>query len=172
MEKLTYSFEFGEIPQLNSVNDLNEGCFLCIWHANKIPPHIGIISNGKYFSLKVKGKDIDIPVSDIVKLINIKGIPTVFIKVDHEIKPERLAEIFSEYIRAEASKITCLTPITEAFEVKDEVFILSELLKYFESKKLIRQLFGLNLNSDFKGIRFYGKEEIEARLKQLSKHHV
>lgn len=167
-----YSFEFDTIRQLDRSSDLNAGCFLCIWHADKIPPHIGIISNGKYFSLKVKGKDVDIPVSDIVKLINIKRIPTVFIGVDTDIKLERIAEIFSEYTRAEASKVSCLTPITEVFEVKENVFMLSELLKYFESKKLIRQLFGLNLSSDFKGILFYGKEEIEARLKQLSKYHI
>lgn len=167
-----YSFEFDEIRQLESSNHLNTGCFLCIWHADKIPPHIGIISNGSYFSLKVKGKDSNIPVSDIVKLITKKGISTVFVEIKIDIDSQQIAKIFSKYERAEASKVTCLTPITEIFDVKEKVYMLFELLNYFASKKQIRQLFGLNLKPDFKGILSYGKEEIEARLKQLSKQHI
>ena len=52
-----YSFQFDTINSLNNESALNTGCYLCIWHANKIPPHIGILIDGSYFSLKVKGKD-------------------------------------------------------------------------------------------------------------------
>lgn len=167
-----YSFEFDTIQALQSVQQLNQGCFLCIWHANKIPPHIGIIIQGRYYSLKVKGKDSDIPVSEIVKLIERKKIATVIAEVKTTIDTRRISSVFFTYDKAEASKVTCLTPITEVFEVKDHINILSELLNYFQSKQQIGQLFGLNLEPDFKGILFYGKEEIEARLKQLSKHHI
>lgn len=169
VEKLRYSFEFDSILPLTDSHKIKEGCFLCIWHADKIPPHIGIIINGMYFSLKVKGKDVDIPVFDIVKLIQKKQITTVFVEIESDLELNQVARIFSLYEKAEASKVTCLTPITEIFGVKNQVNMLSELLNYFQSKQQIGQLFGLNLKPDFKGILFYGKEEIESRLKQLSK---
>lgn len=164
-----YSFEFDTLQPLQSDQQLNQGCFLCIWYANKIPPHIGIIIQGRYYSLKVKGKDSDIPVSEIVKLIQKKKITTVIAEVKTTIDIHRISTVFSTYSKAEASKVTCLTPITEVFGVKEHVNMLSELLNYFQSKQQIGQLFGLNLESDFKGILTYGKEEIESRLKQLSK---
>ena len=80
-----------------------------------------------------------------------------------------MEEVFSKFQVAQESKATCLTPITEIFEVNENVHMLSDLLNYFKEKNQIGQLFGLNLNPDFKGILAYGKEKIEARLKQLSK---
>jgi hypothetical protein len=164
-----YSFEFDSISQLNNYQELNSGFFLCIWHANKIPPHIGVLINGAYYSLKVKGKDANIPVQDIVKLIERKGICTVFTEIKCDVSKTKVEEIFSKFQVARESKATCLTPITEIFEVRENVHMLSDLLNYFKEKNQIGQLFGLNLNPDFKGILAYGKEEIEARLKQLSK---
>ena len=57
MAKLMSSFEFENVLDLNSESALKEGFFLWIWHADKIPPHIGCSINGVYFSLKVNGKD-------------------------------------------------------------------------------------------------------------------
>ncbi len=163
-----YSFEFETISQLKDFQDLNAGFYLCIWHANKIPPHIGVIIDGSYFSLKVKGKDENIPVKDIVKLISRKEICSLFVKIDANINKFYVEEVFSRFKIAEESKASCLTPITEIFNVNESVYKLSELLNYFKAKNQIDQVFGLNLTSDFKGILSYGKEEIEARLKQLS----
>ena len=163
-----YSFEFNTISQLKEYQELNSGFFLCIWHANKIPPHIGVIIDGSYFSLKVKGKDANIPVQDIVKLINRKGICSVFVKIDINFNKFYVEEVFSRFQIAQESKASCLTPITEIFNVNESIHKLSELLNYFKGKNKIDQVFGLNLTSDFKGILSYGKEEIEARLKQLS----
>ena len=163
-----YSFEFNTISQLKEYQELNSGFFLCIWHANKIPPHIGIVNDGLYFSLKVKGKDTNIPVQDILKLINRKEICTIFVKIKLEINKTTVEEVFSRFQIAQESKATCLTPITEIFDVNNTVHKLSELLNNFKVKNQIDQVFGLNLTADFKGILSYGKDEIEARLKQLS----
>ena len=41
-----YSFEFSHINPLQDFKSLQQGFFLCIWHANKIPPHIGVVIDG------------------------------------------------------------------------------------------------------------------------------
>ena len=164
-----YSFEFNTIADLKENQDLKLGFFLCIWHANKIPPHIGVLIDGFYYSLKVKGKDTKIPVQEIIKLINRKSICTVFVEINLPINQQFVEDVFSNYDFAVESKSTCLTPITEIFNLVESISQLSDLLKHFNEKNQIGQVFGLNLTSDFKGILSYGKEEIEARLKQLSK---
>jgi len=164
-----YSFKFENIGRLIDDKQLYQGCFLCIWHAHKIPPHIGILINGFYYSLKVNGKDFAIPVTEIVKLINRKEICTVFVKVKFVITKEEVEYIFSNYISANASQNTCLSPISEVFMLNEKVNVLADLLNSFKKQGLIGEIFGLNLVRDFRGIPFYGKEEIEARLKALSK---
>ena len=164
-----YSFEFSHIKPLQDFKSLQQGFFLCIWHANKIPPHIGVVIDGAYFSLKVKGKDLNIPVNDIVKLIEKKGICSVFVKIEQPVEKSDVAHVFSKFQNAQETIATCLTPITEIVQVQNTVHKLSDLLNYFNAKNQISQVFGLNLGADFKGILTYGKEEIEARLKQLNK---
>ena len=164
-----YSFEFYKINELTDINELVKGCYICIWHAHKIPPHIGILIDGLYFSLKVKGKDIAIPAQEIVKVIQRKNICSVFVEIKNEVDLRTIKYVFSNYEKAEKNNFTCLTPITEVFELNDEVHLLGDLLNYFKQKQQIGKLFGLNLIPDFKGIQRYGKAEIEARLEQLSK---
>lgn len=164
-----YSFQFDTINSLNDKSVLNTGCYLCIWHANKIPPHIGLLIDGSYFSLKVKGKDTAIPVTEILKIINRKEICTLFVEVENEVVKSKIIEVFAKYSNAEAYKFSCLTPIAEVFDTNQNVNMLADLLNSFKEKNQIGKVFGLNLIPDFKGIPQYGKEEIEARLKALSK---
>jgi hypothetical protein len=163
-----YSFEFDSIIQLKDFQELNGGCFLCVWHADKIPPHIGISFKGAYYSLKVNGKDTAIPVNEIVKIINKKNISVVFIEIRIDLDRMEIERVFSNYLCAKVGESTCLSPITEICGINNRIYILADLLNYFKGKQQIGQLFGLNLKPDFKGILPYGREEIEARLKQLS----
>ena len=164
-----YSFKFEKVEGLINNERLYKGCFLCIWHAHKIPPHIGLLVDGFYYSLKVNGKDFAIPVSEIVKLINRKEICTVFVEVKYVLTKEEVEFVFSNYLSAKVSLHTCLSPISEIFKLSEKVNLLADLLNSFKSQGQIGEIFGLNLNPDFGGIPLYGKEEIEARLKSLSK---
>jgi hypothetical protein len=165
-----YSFEFDSIIQLKDFQELNLGCYLCIWHADKIPPHIGISINGFYYSLKVNGKDTAVPVSEIVKIINKKNICSVFAEILVNIDSIDVERFFSRYKCAKEGESTCLSPITEIYYVNNHIDLLADLLNYFKGKQQIGQLFGLNLISNFKGILTYNREDVEARLKQLSEN--
>ena len=71
------SYQFSSISDLSDVTILNNGLFLCVLHADKTPPHIGISINGLYYSLKAKGKDIALPVNEVFKVVERKKIATV-----------------------------------------------------------------------------------------------
>lgn len=164
-----YSFELNNIIQFSDIEELKSGCFLCVWYADKIPPHIGIVVDGLYFSLKVKGKDTAIPLEDSVKVIQRKKSCTVFIELKINVTIEEVQKSFLNYKNAEYLKSTCLTPIIEIFNRSETVKMLADLLNSFEKKKEIGRVFGLNLPPDFKGIRSYRQEDIDFRIKSLSK---
>lgn len=164
------------MEQLNSVFDSIEGfspshppllsksTCLWVWNADKVPPHVGISSNGLYYSLKVNGKDWQVPISVLFDVIEKKNIPTLcFILRD---KVFDLATHFEKYERAEAGNITCLFPIRDLLNLEG-VGQLSELLNALSDEDRIDRCIGFNLPENYSGIPAYSIEEIHRRLEQL-----
>lgn len=162
-----YSFEFQTIDSFEETTRFEKGFYLWIWHANKIPPHIGCSINGKYFSLKVKGKDNGIDSFKAFQLIQKKSIPALFIELNQSIIPSYLQEVYDRYQHAEPNIATCLTPISQLFNCLSEVRQLSELLKYLQDRNKIEKVFGVNLDNDYRGILNYNQEDITNRLQKL-----
>ena len=160
-------FNFGIISNLKESSVFNKGYFLWIWHADKIPPHIGCSINGYYYSLKVNGKDEGILTSKVVSVIENKKIPSVFVQLKKDFSPSEIRSIFSNYQLAESTKSTCLSPITELFQCSDSVFQLSELLKYLKERGEIETFFGLNLTEDYRNLPNYSRDDITSRLLKL-----
>lgn len=162
-----YSFEFSDIQPLSVTTRFEDGFFLWIWHANKIPPHIGCSINGKYFSLKVKGKDNGIDSFKAFQLIQKKSVPTLFVELNQSINASYVQEVFDGYQHAEPQIATCLTPISQLFNCLTNVKQLSELLKYLQDRNKIEKVFGVNLDNDYRGILNYSQEDITNRLQKL-----
>lgn len=166
MELLNCDFEFKTIQKSLDSLDLNR-TLLWILHADKIPPHIGISSSRAYFSLKVKGKDEELPVDKLLLLIENKKITTVTIELALDIELEVLKAKFNQFTKAEDLNATCLTPIKELLTPKSKVSRLKDLLETLNNTGKIACVYGLNLNSQFKGIPYYTIEEIKKRLELL-----
>lgn len=160
-------FNFSRILEFYDRTFLQNGFFLWVWHADKIPPHIGCSADGLYFSLKVNGKDSALKTNKIFSLIDSKKIPTLFIKIKREIRSRELFETFDHFLMAESGKTTCLSPITELLSCNSTVFQLSELLKHLEEMNQLEAVFGLNLADGYSSLPAYTKEDIENRLRKL-----
>jgi hypothetical protein len=160
-------FNFGTISNLKESSVFNKGYFLWIWHADKIPPHIGCSLNGHYYSLKVNGKDEGLFTSKVVSVIENKKIPSVFVQLKKDFIPSEIQTVFANYQLAESTKNTCLTPITELFQCSDSIFQLSELLKYLKERGEIEIVFGLNLTKDYIYLPNYTQDDIKSRLLKL-----
>jgi hypothetical protein len=160
-------FKFDHIYPLKDRTILQNGFFLWIWYADKIPPHIGCSIDGAYFNLKVNGKEMSLKSEKILPLIETKKIPTLFIKVKTTIRLSDLLDVYSHYQKAETGKSTCLSPITELFACSSVIFQLSELLKHLASEDKLETVFGLNLADGYSSLPAYTTEDIENRLRKL-----
>lgn len=162
-----YSFRFDSIQKITSAADLVGKNHLVIWHADKIPPHIGISTEAGYFSLKVVGKDENLPLHHVFRIANQKKILVLFIELKDEFKFEDVQNVFSSYDFALPNENTCLTPITELLKKTSTINQLSDLLIHLFHIDFKRKVFGLNLSENYQGIPSYGKEEIQDRLRKL-----
>lgn len=166
MESSKCDFQFENI--INSIETLDVNrTLLWILHADKIPPHIGISTKGYYFSLKVNGKDENLPVEKLLSLCQTKKMSVVIVQLLKNLSLEDLKIKFSDFEKAEDIKTTCLTPIKELFKNGTNVLKLKDLLETLNIRGEIKQVFGLNLNNNFKGIPFYTVEQIQKRLELL-----
>lgn len=148
--------------------DFKQGIFLWVFHADKIPPHIGISKDGFYFSLKVSGKDEFVSVEKISKLLKTKKIPTLVIKTsENSIKNRQLDIVFKKYQTANSDGLTCLTPIIEIYFSETKDLILIELLNLLNEAGVMETIYGINLSADYKGIPAYSRQDIQNRLYQL-----
>lgn len=98
------------------------GSWLVLLHARRIPPHVGLVINGHYNSLTVKGHELDVPVEAIYKAVQLKKIESLFIKViDHPVfsRDYQLAvlqEMIQSYPSVKHDVATCLSPLKEFFQ--------------------------------------------------------
>jgi hypothetical protein len=105
------------VSDIAEVKGLRTGVFLVLLHATRIPPHIGMLFNGRYHSLTVKGKDLDVTLEALLKNITLRKLPALFIELKNpatlpvDTLSARFRENVSMFSRVEAGVATCLSPI-------------------------------------------------------------
>lgn len=140
--------------------------YLWVWHADKIPPHIGISVGGKYFSLKSNGKDVSVDFEQVEGLAIRKGIKTLLF----ELQPVDLEVIefaFNKFDKTVPGKTTCLNPIKQALKYPSPRK-LTELLAALDEDGKINDVYGINIDESFTGIADYDVDAIHDRLTKLS----
>lgn len=137
-----------------------------VWHADKIPPHIGISSEGKYFSLKANGKDEGRLVENVIDLINKKSITTLCFQLENMSSLDAVVEVYNGFSVTKPNEITCLNPIKEILNL-NHAQKLTELLGELYAQGQISKVFGYHLPENFKGIQIYSTEDIHERLRKL-----
>lgn len=161
-----FDFEFEHI--IRDSEDLNhsQGLYLWVFHADKIPPHIGISSQGKFYSLKSSGVDIGLDTGKVFRLISDKKLPSILIRLTSKVSEAELHRVYQSYSKTEAGSITCLTPVNEVLGIGD-VAKLSELLVRLKEYGRLSQVYGFHLPVQLKGIRAYSTQDITDRLLDL-----
>lgn len=149
------SWEKIDIQGLQNLN--NNATLLWAFNADRIPPHLGISSEGVYFSLKVNGKDESISVSRILELVEKKGIHTLVFELEY-LSVGALTKTFEKYSRAISGQVTCLDPIKEIYGL--EAATIHDLLSNMFGRQQVKNVVGINLPDDFKGIPPYNVTDI------------
>ncbi|MBK9284807.1 MAG: hypothetical protein IPM51_10910 [Sphingobacteriaceae bacterium] len=96
---------------------INKGIWLVLMHINRIPPHVGIIFDGLYSSLTIKGKETNIDFLTLEKMITQKKIETAYVELSpHPVfSIDFLRENFliqlAKFESVKENEATCLSPL-------------------------------------------------------------
>lgn len=105
------------VLQLHDKELFSKNTWIVILHASRIPPHVGILVEGSYNSLTIKGQELNIPIVVLLKTIQHKKIETLFIQLKkHPVfSPDYQKEIAQHYIKqytqVKANEASCLSPV-------------------------------------------------------------
>lgn len=159
---------------------LEKGVWLVILHASRTPPHIGILINGNYNSLTIKGHELDVDIKVLLKTIQQKKIESLFLKLKkHPVfSSEYQKEICQFYIQqfnqVKANEASCLSPIKlflQEFYAIDErkKELLFELIERLNQNQYISLTLGLNIEDKLDGNEFalpmYTNEKLQEIIK-------
>lgn len=153
------------ITQSFYANAVKKGIYLVLLHANRVPPHIGMMIDNEYHSLTIKGQELNISGNVLLKSIAVRKIPTIFIKIKkHPVfSNQHLNESFVEQVKmfdqVNAEGNTCLSPIKIFFEEfyaikKENIRLVFDLLDALKDNYFIDETCGMNLG-EMKGNIFY-----------------
>jgi hypothetical protein len=163
-------------------NKVAHGLWIVLYHADRIPPHLMLVSEGHYYSLSVKGNHLGEPVEPMLRYARSKKHKLIFFQVQlpSEIaySEEFLRSFFKRYIAPEAGKITCLYPIREFLEaLSPKGFIHSafvfELFALLEKSGFSGEHFHLNMDEEWNNqkqikLPLYSRADIDLCIQNLS----
>lgn len=155
--------------------DLLNGVYIVAMHATRIPPHIGLIIDKQYHSLSIKGRDINTPVRALIKNIEQRKIPSVFIKIKQHttfsnayLKEHFILNI-QQFPRVDKHTATCLSPIklffSETYDIPmEQVEFLYHLLPILQSAGLIEHTSSLFIDEETYKLPVYTREELDREI--------
>lgn len=170
---LTVSENFSE-------KEVNKDIWMVILHASRTPPHIGLLIGGNYNSLTIKGHELNINSSVLLKTIQQKKIETVFIKlkqhpvfsVDYQ---KEICQLYiKQYTQVKANEASCLSPVKlflQEFYAIDEQKqeLLFELVERLKQNDYITLTVGLNIKNKLEENEFslpiYSNEDLQEIIK-------
>ena len=145
--------------------------YLILFHVDKQPPHLGVIVNDAYFSLRCDKLQMGIEPKSILKTVRAKKIPTLFFEIESGVNLEIVEEIFEKY--ASIDQISCLFPIRELFFTTsfEDIQLVFDLLDKLKANERVLRTYSLNLapsNSSFT-MRKYSIKKVQEEIKRLKK---
>jgi len=98
-------------------DEIKKGIYLVLLHANRVPPHIGMMMDNVYHSLSIKGQELNVSGEALLKNIALRKIPSVFLEIQRHpvFSNDYLGECFAEQVKqfdkVNAQGNTCLSPV-------------------------------------------------------------
>jgi hypothetical protein len=163
-----YQFEISpnEIISFDNLELIDEYTYLYVFHADKIPPHIGVVANGLFYSVKANSIDLDLSISKINSLIERKKICTLIFEINRTPQTS-IKQLFNDIDGKINTGETCLTPISNAYYINGKHTKIGELLSDLDTDRNVVKTYGAFLPKNFKGIHNYSSREINERINKL-----
>ncbi len=133
-ETLSYSWYTEHFSSFEDAQVLLHGSYIWVFNWPEIP-HLGLSTNGHYFSATIQGAQIREDVLKFFRLSVAKSIPIFFVKLKEHLATDWCERIFNLSV---LDSDTCLSPIKSALGLEsEEIDTLSDLLKTLEKQERI-----------------------------------
>ena len=171
-DKETYSLKISDV----SSEDLNTGLWLVLAGVNDIPPHIALISEGKYFSVSARKVEVGVELSTFLKAIGRRSIPTLFVGI--KIHPSGgirgALNAFERYPTLGSGPHSCLWPVrdffTKAFSSEyAKANLVFELLALAQKQQILMECRSMFVDGETITLLKYTSEQIRERINSLLK---
>jgi len=160
---------------------LQKGLFIFIYRATRIPPHLGIISNGKLYDISTVGPNLGLSVTDFYRTILKRKTETIFIELkmpDSKILESVIEEKVKKYWKV-TKEVSCLNPIRdfieEVYDFKEvqKANFIFELLPIIYENNIIKEISEVNLFnkliSSVLELKKYNETDIENCINALTR---
>ena len=154
------------IELLTHLPILKQGVFIVGLHVDKIPPHVGLVVDGHYFSLKVHNKDYDVLFSSLEVIIQRKKIPTLVVEIQPSISLNQVRSVFENYGAAILPGDSCMSPLLSMLRMP-QTYLLDDVLSALEQSGQVKEVYGIHLSSTYEGIPMYSNEDVQQRINSL-----
>jgi hypothetical protein len=152
-----------EIHQVENLQEaeLQQGVFVVLLDALKVPPHLLLIVSGKFFSISTLGASLDEEVEKYLQFIRRKKTATLFVKLaiplifTHEDLLKKVRKITQSYPKVDIGIATCLSPLrdfcSEVYETDEsKISLIFDLLDRLKEQKVVEAYYQLNLDDELK----------------------
>jgi hypothetical protein len=159
--------------------ELLRDAWLVILHTKRIPPHVGILTNGNYNSLTIKGHELNISVEALLKTISQRKIESVFVKLlPHPVfsayyQLEVFQEMIKQFPMVKQNEATCLSPVKLFLEefyalTIDKSELLFQLVNRLSENNYIKQVSAINIALPENGFELplYTPSHLQKRIQQ------
>jgi hypothetical protein len=172
MTESPYKIKVSEDANLQA---LSKHTWIVILHASRIPPHVGLLIDGSYNSLTIKGHELNVRLEVLLKTIQQKKLETLFIQLKkHPVfSAQYQLEIFQHHIQQFTQvndEATCLSPVKlylQEFYIipLQETELFFELVERLKQNQYIHHTIGLNIGGKLKDDEFelpiYSSEQLQ-----------
>lgn len=163
-----------------SEEQLYKNTWLVILHASRTPPHIGVLIDGNYNSLTIKGHELNIDIKVLLKTIQQKKIETLFVKLKKhpvfslDYQKEICQFYIKQFTQVKANEASCLNPIKlflqEFYAIQENSHeLLFELIERLKQNHYISLTIGLNIDDKIESGEFslpiYSTQQLQEIIK-------
>lgn len=163
------SITLGDIKPFIEIED--NSSYLVMVAIDKVPPHLAMISNHKYFSLSSKGLKLAVDVNKILESVIRKNIPTLLIKLPEVMTLNIVRDKFSMY-NSLSEGGSCLSPIKDVFssyaQDLNEAEYVFNLIPMLYKKGWVKEVYSLCYNKNTFMLNEYSQVEIDKAIKNAA----
>jgi hypothetical protein len=149
--------------------------YLVLIAIDKEPPHLGFITNGKYYSVSTNGVKNGVDAEMIIKSLNKKNVPTILLEIYYNFDNTFLVEYYNSLKPLQENQ-SCFIPIRHILSQKDVEFrhaqYVFELIPILIAKDALTSVYHINAEHLMKYMTFqlkeYTQEDINAAIKNVN----